>query len=496
MTFMPSFIRLGFRVTLIVAIATTYLTPAAVDAQTPAGGPRSATTPHERLAREIYAELVGINTMDSVGSTTRVAEAMARRFRAAGFPNEDVKVLIPPGDSTKGNLVVRYRSPGGPTMRKPILLLAHLDVVAALRSDWPRDPFTLHEENGFFYGRGTADDKAMAAIFVANLLRYKAEGWQPDRDLILALTAAEEGGDDNGVEWLIAEHKALIDAAYAINEGGGGTLASQGSRVRPVFNSIQAAEKVPENFTLIARNTGGHSSVPRPDNAIYALANALARLGRYTFPVALNPVTRGFFEQTARVERPEMAVAMRAIVANPRDRAAAAMLSTDALYASMLRTTCVATRLSGGHANNALPQTAMANVNCRIVPTSSTEETRATLMRVFADTSIAITFTNRDREKFPKSADAVESALFTAVTELTHGMWGAIPVIPTMSTGATDGRFLRAAGIPTYGVSGIFSVPGEGNAHGRDEKLRTKSFYDGLDFLDKLVRRVAGGGRR
>jgi len=456
-----------------------------------AQAPRAANTPHERLAREIYAELVGINTVRGVGSTTVAARAMARRFTDAGFAAADVRVLIPPKDSTKGNLVVRYRARSA-SKDKPILLLAHLDVVAALRSDWPRDPFTLFEENGFFYGRGSADDKAMAAIFVANLLRYKAEGWQPDRDLILALTADEEGGDTNGVEWLIANHRDLIDASYVINEGGGGVLGREGANVRPVFLSIQAAEKVPENFTLTVRNAGGHSSVPLPDNAIYSLANGLSRLGRFTFPVALNPVSRGFFEQRAKVERPEFAAAMRAIVANPLDSAAAAKLSTEPPYASMLRTTCVATMLAGGHAENALPQTATANVNCRIAPTSSAAETQAILTRILADTSIVITFADSIRERFPTSADPVIPELLSAVTDLTKQMFGNIPVIPVMSTGATDGRFLRAVGIPTYGVSGIFSVPGETNSHGRDEKLRTKSFYDGLAFLDALVRRVAG----
>ena len=452
---------------------------------------KAASTDHEKLARSVYAELVNTNTMDSVGSTTRAARAMAKRFLDAGFPAEDVQILIPPGDSTKGNLVVRYRGTGG--ARKPLLLLAHLDVVAALRSDWSRDPFELQEDNGFFYGRGSSDDKAMASIFVANLLQYKAEGWKPDRDLILALTAAEEGGDDNGAEWLAASHKSLIDAAYALNEGGGGTLSGAGMDVHPMLNSIQAAEKVPENFTLTVRNSGGHSSVPRPDNAIYSLANALARLGRYTFPVSLNPVSREFFTQTAKVEVPAIAAAMRAIVANPANASAAATLSKDPRYASMLRTTCVATRLAGGHANNALPQTATANVNCRIVPTSSIAETQTMLTKVFADTSVKITFTTREREKFPTSTSAIAPDLLAAATALTQAKWGNIPVIPVMSTGATDGRYLRAVGIPTYGVSGIFSLPGETNAHGRDEKLRTKSYYDGLDFLDKLVRRLAGG---
>ena len=463
---------------------------AALATNATAQAPRAAVTPHERLAREIYEELVEINTVDGVGSTTRAARAMAKRFIDAGFPAADVKVLIPAKDSSKGNLVVRYRGKSA-SKSKPILLLAHLDVVAALRSDWPRDPFTLFEENGFFYGRGTADDKAMASIFVANLLKYKADGWRPDRDLILALTADEEGGNANGVEFLIANHKDLIDAAYAINEGGGGVLAGQGADARPLLNSIQAAEKVPENFTLTVRNSGGHSSVPRPDNAIYSLANGLARLARFTFPVALNPVSRSFFEQTAKVERPEFAAAMRAIVANPLDSAAAAKLSTEPRFASIMRTTCVATKLAGGHAENALPQTAVANVNCRIVPTSSAAETEATLKRVLADTSIVITFADSVRERFPTSSDAVIPELLTAVTDLTKQMFGAIPVIPVMSTGATDGRFLRAAGIPTYGVSGIFSLPGETNSHGRDEKLRTKSYYDGLAFLDALVRRVS-----
>ena len=481
------------RAVKLVFILVAAVTPASIVAAqvSSSSGPRSAVTAHEKAARAIYEELVNTNTVDGVGSTTRAARATAKRFLDAGFPAQDVNVIVPPADSTKGNLVVRYRGTGK-SNAKPLLLLAHLDVVAALRSDWPRDPFTLLEENGFFYGRGSSDDKAMAAIFVANLLQYKAQGWRPDRDLILALTADEEGGAANGVEYLLKNHKPLIDAAYAVNEGGGGTLVRNGSEIRPLFISIQAAEKVPENYTITVLNSGGHSSVPRPDNAIYALANGLARLGRFTFPVALNPVSRGFFEQTARVQPPEIASAMRAIALNPADSAAAAKLSETPLFASVLRTTCVATRLAGGHAENALPQTATANVNCRIAPTSSAEETRATLERVFNDSSLHISYVDPVRELFPKSAAPVEPALLEATAALTRAMWGDIPVIPTMSTGATDGRFLRAAGIQTYGVNGIFSLPGESNAHGRDEKLRTRSFYEGLDFLDKLVRRLAG----
>jgi acetylornithine deacetylase/succinyl-diaminopimelate desuccinylase-like protein len=441
----------------------------------------------------VYSELISINTADSVGSVTKAAEAMAKRFRAAGFPESDVQLLIPPGKPTKGNLVVRLHGRGGPNTAKPILLLAHLDVVAARREEWPRDPFTLVEEGGYFLGRGTSDDKAMAAIFVANMLQYKQQNWRPDRDIILALTADEEGGDSNGAEWLVKNHRAAIDAAYALNEGGGGTLQGKGTDVKPLFHSIQAAEKVYTDFTLTATNPGGHSSVPRPDNAIYELADALARLEHFTFPVELNATTRAFFEQTAKVEKPDVAAAMRAIAANPRDSAAAASLSRDPRYSSMLRTTCVPTRLSGGHAYNALPQTATANVNCRMAPTSNVDAVRAAIVRVIADTGIKISFTSGQRPDFPTSVPPIEPALLAATTELTRKMWGDIPVVPTMSTGATDGHYLRAAGIPTYGVSGLFSLPGESNAHGRDEKLRVKSFYEGLDFLDQLVRRLGAG---
>ena len=465
-----------------------------------AQGGADPRTPDQQTARAIYRELIEINTVDSVGSVTRAVEAMAARFRAAGFPAADIQILTPPGKPTKANLVVRYRGrAGGTGAAKPILLLAHLDVVAANRGDWPRDPFTLHEEGGYFLGRGTADDKAMAAIFVANLLRYKREGWTPTRDLILALTADEEGGDANGVEWLTRTHPALIDAAYALNEGGGGTLTAEGgvTGARPVLHTVQAAEKVAVNYTLTTTNPGGHSSVPRPDNAIYQLADALGRLARSDFPVALNPVTRAYFARSAAVEpRPEMAAAMRALTADGADSAsvagAAATLSRDPRYHSTLRTTCVATRLGGGHAYNALPQTATANVNCRIVPTSSAEEVRGALARMVADTGVRVTFTIPSTERFGVAPSAIEPALMTAITDLTRRTWGDIPVIPTMSTGATDGRFLRAVGVPTYGVSGIFGAPGESNAHGRDEKLRVKSFYEGLDFLYALVHRIAG----
>jgi acetylornithine deacetylase/succinyl-diaminopimelate desuccinylase-like protein len=468
------------------------LVPVLACAAASAAAQSARLTPHQQLAHDIYKQLVEINTVDSVGSVTKAVEAMAARFRAAGFPDKDVQVLVPPGKPTKANLVVRYHG-SGVSSRKPILLLAHLDVVAAKREDWPRDPFVLHEENGFFLGRGTADDKSMAAAFAANMLTMKADHFAPDRDIILALTADEEGGEANGAKWLSTEHKELIDAAYALNEGGSGVLSADN---KPLFNEIQATEKVYHNFTLSTTNTGGHSSVPRPDNAIYQLSQALLNVAHYQFPVELNEITRGFFTQTAKIEpRAEMAAAMRAIVANPNDAAANATLSRDPRYNSTLRTTCVATRLSGGHAYNALPQAASAVVNCRMAPTTSVDAVQQALQRAVNDTGVKITWTLPDQPKFGRAPSPIDPQLLGVATELTKKMWGDIPVIPTMSTGATDGAYLRAAGIPTYGVKGMFSQNGETNAHGRDEKLRVKSFYEGVEFLDQLVRQVSSPPR-
>ena len=473
------------RLSLALALSAVVSVPAAAQPiLRPAPGAPTSLTPQQQEARAIYKEMVEINTADSVGSVTRAAEAVAARFRAAGFPAADIHLVGPADRPAKQNLIVRYRGKG---QGKPILLLAHLDVVQAKRSDWASDPFAMREESGYFIGRGVADDKSMAAILTANLLRYRQEGWVPERDLILALTADEEGGNANGVSWLIEHRRELIDAEYAINEGGGGTL---GPTDEPLFHSIQAAEKVYHDFTLTVRNTGGHSSVPRTDNAIYSLAAALLKIQQHTFPVELNDVTRPFFEQTAKVEIPSLAAAMRAIVANPGDTAAARIISTDPRYASMLRTTCVATMLEGGHAPNALPQFVKANVNCRIAPTSTGSQVQAVLQRLVNDSSVAIATDRPDRRD--GAPTPINASLLRATTQLTAAMFKGVPVIPTMSTGATDGYRLRAAGIPTYGVSGIFSAAGETNAHGRDEKLRVKSFYDGLEFLYQLVKQVSG----
>jgi len=428
---------------------------------------------------DIYKELLEINTVDSVGSATLAAQAMQKHFLAAGFPASDVQLFTPKPD--KGNLVVRYHGRGA---RKPLLLLAHLDVVAALRSDWTTDPFKLVEKDGYYYARGSGDDKAMASIFVANMLRMKREGYVPDRDIILALTADEEGGDMNGAEWLVNTHKPVIDAAYAINEGGGGSLVNG----KPFLQSVQATEKVSINLTASTHNRGGHSSVPRPDNAIYQLAAGLMKLSAYRFPVQLNDVSRAFFERTAAIENPDLGAAMRAIVKNDKDSVAAAKLSQVNRYASMLRTTCVATRLAGGHANNALPQTATANINCRVVPNVDPAQVRLTLLQVMGDTGITL---SAPPPLEPSAPSPLTPELMGAVEQLTKEMFGDIPVIPTMSTGATDGMYLRAKGIPTYGVSGLFGDPNDSRAHGKDERMLVKSLYDGQEFLYRLVKALS-----
>jgi acetylornithine deacetylase/succinyl-diaminopimelate desuccinylase-like protein len=443
-----------------------------------------ALSAHQQLAREIYEELIEINSGVTTGNVTTAAVAMAKRFRDAGIPEQDIFVGGPRPE--KHNVVARIG--GRSSARKPLLLLAHLDVVEALKSDWSPDldPFVFTERDGYYYGRGTADDKAMAAIFVANVFRMKREGWVPDRDIIIALTADEESGPANGVDWLLKNHRDLVDAALVINEGGGGTLRG----AKPFSNSVQATEKVTTNFTLRSTNRGGHSSVPRADNAITALADALSKVGRHQFPVQLNDVTRAFFSKTAELETPEMSRAMKALVANPRDAAAAAVVAKDPRYSSLLRTTCVATTLSGGHATNALPQLAEANINCRLYPTDTADRVRDELARVIGDTSVQVIIRSQ-RAASPPSPLLPE--LMEPVTRITKEMFGDIPVIPAMSTGATDSRYFRALGIPAFGVSGLFSDPTvDARAHGRDERMRVQSFYEGQEFLYRLTKALAG----
>ena len=445
-----------------------------------------ALTPDQQLAREIYKELIEINTGVTTGNVTTAAVAMAKRFRDAGIPEADLFVGGPRPE--KHNVVARIRGKQSGAARKPLLLLAHLDVVEALKSDWSPDldPFVFSERDGYYYGRGTADDKAMAAIFVANAFRMKREGFVPDRDIIIALTADEESGPANGVDWLLKNHRDRVDAALVINEGGGGTHRDG----KPLFNTVQAAEKVTTNFTLRATNRGGHSSVPRADNAITALADALAKVGRHQFPLRLSDVTREFFSKSAAVEAPELGRAMRALVARLDDAAAAAVVTSDPRYNAMLRTTCVATMLSGGHATNALPQLAEANVNCRIYPTESADQVRAELARVIGDTSVQVIVRS---QRPPTPASALLPEVMEPVARITREMWGEMPVIPTMSTGATDSRYFRALGVPAFGVSGLFSDPAvDARAHGRDERMRMQSFYEGQEFLYRLTKALAG----
>lgn len=444
--------------------------------------------PEQRALFDIYKELVEINTTDSVGDNTQAARAMAARLVAAGFPEEDVRVLVHPGNAKKGNLVARLRGGG---KQKPILLVAHLDVVEANKEDWSPelDPFKLIERDGYYYGRGSSDDKAMAAIFVANLVRYEQEGLKPRRDIILALTSDEEGGDYNGVAWLADEHRDLIEAEFGLNEGGGGRERDG----KKLFNAVQATEKLYRDFDLEITNKGGHSSVPTPDNAIYRLAAALDRLSKFNFPVDLNEVTHAFFERTAALEGGGVGAAMKAVVeSNGKDADAASKLAQTPAYNSMLRTTCVATMLQAGHARNALPQKATANVNCRILPQESVADVQRTLVRVFADDQIKVTL--RSTAGAPAApVSPLDAKVMEPIEQLTGLKWKAVPVIPIMGTGATDSAYLRAKGIPMYGVSGLFGDIADVRAHGRDERVGVAQFYESQDFLYRLVKSYATG---
>jgi acetylornithine deacetylase/succinyl-diaminopimelate desuccinylase-like protein len=445
-------------------------------------------TEHARLARSILEELVEINTTQSErGDNTAAARALERRFLAAGFPREDVHVLVPDDAPTKGNIVVRYH--GRDSGRRPILLLAHIDVVEALPEDWSPelDPFELTERDGFFYGRGVLDDKDEAAIYAANLIRMRQEGFVPDRDIIVALTADEEGGPRNGVEFLIEEHRDMIDAAYALNEGGGG-MERDGQKIS---HNVQAAEKVFLNFDFVARNPGGHSSLPEDKNAIYDLSRALVAVQAHDFPVMLNEVTRAYFQGTADLIGGELGDAMRRIVANPGDGEAAEALEGNTNYDSRLRTTCVATMLDGGHATNALPQLAHANVNCRIFPSHDPEDVLITLQALAAPFDVEVA-PNGVATASPPSP--LTDEVLGPIQRITEEMWPGVPVLPVMSTGATDGLYLRNVGIPVYGVSGIFVDVDDNRAHGQDERLGVQSFYEAQEFLYRLVKALSGGG--
>ncbi|MGC3945980.1 MAG: M20/M25/M40 family metallo-hydrolase [Chryseolinea sp.] len=432
--------------------------------------------PDQKLTREIFKELIEINTTESSGSTTKAAEAMAARLRAAGFTDKDI--FIGGAAERKGNLVATLRGSG---KRKPILLLAHLDVVEARREDWTTDPFKFEEIDGFYYARGASDDEAMAAIFIANLIRMKMEKFTPDRDIIVALTADEEGGQHNGVDWLLKNHKGLIDAEFALNEGGRG----QEKEGKKILNQVQLSEKVYQSFTLEATNRGGHSSQPRKDNAIYQLAHALDNLSKFDFPMNLNEGTRVYFERSSAIEGGQLGEDMKSIIKTPHDPKALERLSAFPNYNALLRTTCVATLIDGGHADNALPQTATATVNCRILPNDDPKKIMETLVEVFNDPTIKVTPKNEARTSPPSP---FSDAVFKPIEKVTTKMWPGVPVVPTMSTGATDGSYLRSSGIPTYGVCGIFADMTDVRAHGKDERIGVKAFYEGQEFLYLLVK--------
>jgi acetylornithine deacetylase/succinyl-diaminopimelate desuccinylase-like protein len=452
----------------------------AVYAQSSGGS--KALTAHQKLARDIFQELIEINTTLNVGCT-KASEAMAARLRGAGFPESDIHLVGPKPQHM--NLVVRYRGKGN---LKPILFIGHLDVVEALRQDWTLDPFKFIERDGYFYGRGTTDMKNDDASLIANLIRLKQEGFVPNRDIIVALTEDEENGDANGVQWLLANHRDLIDAEYCINPDGGGGDIKNG---RDIVMTIQTSEKVYSDYTLEVHNKGGHSSLPVKENAIYRLAEALTRLSKYDFPINLNETTRMFFERSALQETGQTKADMMAMARIPLDTAAANRpAKVSPYYNSKMRTTSVATLLSGGHAENALPQTARANVNCRMLPDENPDNLLATLRSVVADTQVTVTCAYAS---IPGPSSPLRKDVLGIVDGLAASMWPGVIVTPNMSTGATDGRLLRAAGIPVYGISGMFTDMDDVRAHGKDERLGVKEFYKGVEFMYRFMKTLNSG---
>jgi len=437
----------------------------------------------KQLAHDIYKQFIEIQSGFTTGATTPVAEAAAARLKAAGFSDADIFVggAIP----KKANLVVRYRGTGA---HKPILLLAHTDVVEAKREDWSMDPFQFIERDGYFYGRGTGDDKAQAAVWIANLIQYKREGFKPDRDIIVALTADEEGGGPyNGVDWLLKNHRDLIDADLALNEGGWG----EQSKGKKLSNDLQVSEKYVITYRFEVHNKGGHSSMPVHDNAIYHLAGALQRLSDFGFPLKTNEVTAAYFQQMAKIETGPIKDDLAKVSSGSQESMERVAAASPA-WNSTLRTTCVATMLEGGHAINALPQLAAATVNCRVLPEDTPEYVLSTLQKIVADDQVSV----KQMGGFGKAAASpMRPDVLKAVTGVTNSLWPGVPTVPIMVMGATDGRYLRAAGIPTYGIQGFFMDRDDIRFHGRDERLGVQSFYEGQAFLYELVKRLSSSGR-
>jgi acetylornithine deacetylase/succinyl-diaminopimelate desuccinylase-like protein len=445
--------------------------------------------PHQ-LARGLFKQLIEIKTTESGEGSTPAAEAMAQRLREGGFAAEDVQVVGPGG--RKQNLVARLRGTG---RKPPVLLIGHLDVVEALREDWTVDPFVFLEKDGYFYGRGTQDMKDGVAIMMTTLLRYRAEGYRPDRDIILALTADEEGGTANGVDWLLKNRRDLVDAEFVLNHDGGGVMVDNG---RVVQVDLTASEKVYADFDLIATNPGGHSSVPPRENAIYSLTRALDRIANYDFPFELNNVARAYLQHMAKSADPAQAGVLRGVLQTPPDPQALKRISEDAIYNALVRTTCVATRLYGGHANNALPQSARANVNCRILPGHSPEEVRQELVKVVADPAVKVRYYDFVTEQFEDVAPNVRGYappplrpdVLKPLERIAAKMWPGAPVAPAMAVGASDSIYTNAAGMPTYMVSGSALPRDDFRAHGQDERLGVEAFYNAVDFFYEYLKAV------
>ena len=443
--------------------------------------------PHQ-LARDLFKQLVEIKTTESGLGSTPAAEAMAQRLRAGGF--DDVQVVGPGG--RKQNMVARLKGNG---RKRPVLLIGHLDVVEARREEWTVDPFVFLEKDGYFYGRGTQDMKDGIAIMVATLLRYRSEGYRPDRDIILALTADEEGGTANGVDWLVKNRRDLVDAEFVLNHDGGGVTLENGHAVQV---DLTASEKGYADFDLTVTNPGGHSSAPPRENAIYTLARALDRVAAHDFAFELNNVTRAYFEQVAKRADAADAALIRGILQTPPDPEAVKKLSEDPIDNAIMRTTCVATRLDGGHANNALPQTARANVNCRILPGHSPEEVRQELVQVVADPAVKVRYYNFLTEKLDEVAPnargyappPLRPDVMKPLEKFAAKMWPGAPVVPSMAVGASDSVYTNAAGLPTYMVSGSALARDDFRAHGQDERLGVQSFYDSVDFFYDYLKAV------
>jgi acetylornithine deacetylase/succinyl-diaminopimelate desuccinylase-like protein len=470
----------------LAAIALSFALTASVLSQAPVITPTPAAD--RALAIEILKQLIEINTTDTpLGNVTTATAAMQKRFLDAGFAASEVHLLGP--DARKQNLVVRMKGTGG---GKPVLFLCHMDVVEALAKDWHTDPFKFIEKDGYYYGRGTQDMKDSDAALVETFLRLHREGYKPQRDLILALTADEEGGTFNGAQWLVEKHRELVDAGFVINPDAGGVELEHG---KAVVADVEATEKVYADYQITAANRGGHSSLPRPDNAIYELTTVLNKLAAYNFPVELNGVTRAYFEALAKQETGATAADLRGVLATPIDLAAAARLSAQPGFNSNLRTTCVATRLNAGHANNALPQTAQANVNCRIFPGHSPEEIRHQLIDLFGNAKLAVKYVSDSGEvtdTAPERKAIVPPPpmpeVFGPLTALVGQIWPGTPVTPEMENGASDSIYFAQAGIPCYGFSAIALERDDVRAHGQDERLPIDSYLKSLDFFYPFVK--------